>query len=156
MSQKDFFLKTAYVSHFKIGLYFGSGNLVALMCSPVFAMLAGRIGDFWKKQYYQANKPHFQHNPGLRNMLVYGALASALQGVAFGFLPYTKDLETFIIVSYCLRLLAEAADVAVYVAVLAMVIAVFPESVASKMAICETFLGVGLCLGLRQIEVFAI
>ncbi len=111
---------------------------------------------FWKKQYYQANKPHFQHNPGLRNMLVYGALASALQGVAFGFLPYTKDLETFIIVSYCLRLLAEAADVAVYVAVLAMVIAVFPESVASKMAICETFLGVGLCLGLRQIEVFAI
>ena len=89
-------------------------------------------------------------------MLVYGALASALQGVAFGFLPYTKDLETFIIVSYCLRLLAEAADVAVYVAVLAMVIAVFPESVASKMAICETFLGVGLCLGLRQIEVFAI
>ena len=111
------------------GFVFGVSYLTSIFAAPFFAVHSGRIGP--------------------RLVLILGTLLQTVPGgILFGLLSFVEGKGLFLGLSYLLRVLYGLGDAAAYSAKLAILISLFPDRVASVMAACETFYGLGFTIGI--------
>ncbi|XP_075235922.1 MFS-type transporter SLC18B1-like isoform X2 [Lycorma delicatula] len=109
------------------GLVFGSFEFVAFLSSP----LLGKHID----------------SVGAKLMLNIGMVIASLSAILFGMLDYINDHNTFISLSFLLRMSESLGSTAALVAAFSITAAVFPDSVATTFATLEVFYGVGYIVG---------
>ena len=74
---------------------------------------------------------------GTRNVYIFGVISTGVCALLFGFLNYIQDKVTFLALSYALRILEGVAEAASWSAVFAMLLAMFPNNVATVYSFTE-------------------
>ena len=67
---------------------------------------------------------------------------------AFGFVTYINNLKGFLAVSYLLRIWIGLTDGLSWIAVVSLLMAIYPKRVASIMAVTESIWGIGFAIGI--------
>ena len=67
---------------------------------------------------------------------------------AFGFVTYINNLKSFLAVSYLLRIWIGLTDGLSWIAVVSLLMAIYPKRVASIMAVTESIWGIGFAIGI--------
>lgn len=109
------------------GPTFGIADLTAFLTSPLVGKSGGKI------------------SPKL--MLTLGSLTLGLAGVGFGFLDFVRDALLFLVLSYILRIFNGLSQAACWCSIIAILMSLFPNNVASIMGWTEVFTGVGFTMG---------
>ncbi|KAL1140892.1 hypothetical protein AAG570_000820 [Ranatra chinensis] len=109
------------------GLVFGSFELVAFLSSPI-------IGKYL-------------YSMGVKTTLNCGIIIAAASAICFGLLDMIPTHDTFISLSFLLRMTESLGSTAALVAAFSITAAVFPQSVATTFATLEVFYGLGYIAG---------
>jgi len=109
------------------GFVFGIANLSLFLFSPLFGKYGGRLGP--------------------KMCFTIGSILQGVSGFLFGFLPYFKDVGSFIGLSYLLRFLEGLGTAMSWSAALGMLMKIFPNKVARIMSWTQTCFGLGYMLG---------
>ena len=81
-------------------------------------------------------------------MYFLAASTQSLALTAFGFVTFINNLNGFLVVSYLLRIWIGVTDGLAWIAVVSLLMAIYPKRVASIMAITESIFGIGFALGI--------
>ncbi|RZF38885.1 hypothetical protein LSTR_LSTR006542 [Laodelphax striatellus] len=84
---------------------------------------------------------------GAKLMLCIGMIIASLSDISFGLLDYVDDHNTFITMSFILRMTESLGSTSALVAAFSITAAVFQDSVATTFATIEVFYGVGYIVG---------
>lgn len=109
------------------GLVFGSFEFMAFLTSPFLGKYLDTVGA--------------------KLMLCIGMIIASLSDISFGLLDYVDDHNTFITMSFILRMTESLGSTSALVAAFSITAAVFQDSVATTFATIEVFYGVGYIVG---------
>ena len=76
------------------------------------------------------------------------AMTQSMALTAFGFVTFINSLKSFLVVSYLLRIWIGMTDGLAWIAVVSLLMAIYPKRVASIMAVTESIFGIGFALGI--------
>ncbi|XP_073984851.1 MFS-type transporter SLC18B1-like isoform X2 [Rhodnius prolixus] len=109
------------------GLVFGSFEFMAFISSPIL----GR----------------YIHFLGVKTTLNLGMMVAAISAMCFGLLDLVETHDTFITLSFILRMTESLGSTAALVSAFSITAAAFPQSVATTFATLEVFYGLGYIVG---------
>jgi len=109
------------------GFVFGIFSLAAFASSPIFAAYGAKIGP---KRLYN-----------------FSTFLIAINGIMFGFLEYIQNTALFLGLSYTLRCFGGVYETAAWNSVTSILMALYPDKVASVMSSTQMFFGFGYMIG---------
>ena len=115
------------VSPSVVGMVFSSFELAMVLGAPLFGTYLTHIGA--------------------KFMYTSGILVAGVCSILFGFLDGCPPGESFIVLSFLLRVVEGFAVMAFFIASQAVITHAFPHNVATAIAVQETFLGIGMMVG---------
>ena len=139
-------------------LYIAIGSLISLMPAfyPSYAESKGATASQYGFVYGIEPLTLFVFGPifgrygsniGCKQGFVSGAVLQGISGLLFAFLPYCEDSETFIALSYFLRIVQGVGTSMCWTSALATLSVIFPYNQAAIMAWTQTNFGLGYMLG---------